>query len=113
MTAGMLCSPSSCLHMLEALRRPASRSVFYINSAPELWKVDGFGRPLRADHATQVPCLFFVRLLGLHHVCIFTHTVSITVGGRIVGAWHAGVDVSQEIGAACRLLDAEPDGRER
>ena len=65
----------------------------------------------RPCHAGSVP--LFVRLLGLHHVCIFTRTVSITVGGRIVGAWHAGVDVSQEIGAPCRLLDAEPDDRER
>lgn len=50
-SAGMLSSPSSCLHMLEALRRPATRSVIYVDPSPEAWKVDGLGRPLRDNHA--------------------------------------------------------------
>jgi hypothetical protein len=46
-TAGMLSSPSSCLHILEALRRPSSRSVIFIDPDPQLWQKDGLGRPLR------------------------------------------------------------------
>jgi hypothetical protein len=53
-TAGMLSSPSSCLHVLEALRTPAARSVIYIDPAPELWKQDGLGRPLREGHAQRL-----------------------------------------------------------
>ena len=53
-TAGMLSSPSSCLHILEALRRPAARSVFYIDPAPEVWEQDGLGRPLGEAHAQRL-----------------------------------------------------------
>jgi hypothetical protein len=50
-TPHMLSSPSSCLHLLEALQRPASRSVLYLDPDAALWQHDGLGRPLRHGHA--------------------------------------------------------------
>ena len=63
-TASMLSSPSSCLHILEALRRPAARSVIFIDPDPELWKKDGLGRPLRPSHAQEL--IQALSALGMH-----------------------------------------------
>ena len=63
-TASMLSSPSSCLHILEALHRPAARSVIFIDPDPELWKNDGLGRHLRAAHVQEL--IKVPRELGIH-----------------------------------------------
>jgi len=63
-TASMLSSPSACLHILEALHRPAARSVIFIDPDPELWKKDGLGRPLRPALAQEL--IQALSALGIH-----------------------------------------------